>query len=59
MIEVVMRHGAQSAVAIWFQIQRQVEQERAFRGMHDSAPRADGSMLVGSLPNQVCLAQDA
>jgi hypothetical protein len=33
MVEVTMKHGAEMAVEIWFEIQRKVQQERVIRGM--------------------------
>lgn len=33
MVEVTMKHGADVAVSIWFEIQRKVEMERGIRGM--------------------------
>jgi hypothetical protein len=32
MVEVTMKHGAEMAVEIWFEIQRKVEQEAVIRG---------------------------
>lgn len=47
MVEVAMRHGAQTAVEIWFKAQRQIELERAVRGM-GTDPRVEGNKLDGA-----------
>lgn len=39
MVEVTMKHGAEMAVEIWFEIQRRVEQERVVRGMVEDGLR--------------------